>query len=132
MFIKELENGQVYVSKKHNNKIFELLENDDDEAVQKLIDEGKAEKYESKDFREDLKKDLQQDHAILMEVQELWQNIKRDPKFLKFKSVLSKNTVLKKNHLIIFSESKETANYLFKNINNEYPGKVLLFTGDSG
>jgi superfamily II DNA/RNA helicase len=38
---------------------------------------------------------------------------------------------LRKNHLIIFTESKETANYLFKNINEEYPGKVLLFTGDS-
>jgi superfamily II DNA or RNA helicase len=132
MFIKELDNGYVYVSKKYTNKIFELLENDDDEAVQRLIDEGKAEKYESKDFREDLKKDLQHDHAILTEVKKLWQNINRDPKFLKFVNELSKNAVLQKNHLIIFTESKETANYLFKNINEEYPGKVLLFTGDSG
>jgi len=38
---------------------------------------------------------------------------------------------LKKNHLIIFTESKETADYLFKNITKEYPGKVLLFTGGS-
>jgi HKD family nuclease len=84
IFIKELDNGNVYVSKKHTNKIFELLENDDDEAVQRLIDEGKAEKYESKDFREELKKDLQHDHAVLMEVKKLWQNINRDPKLLKF------------------------------------------------
>ncbi|KFI34426.1 helicase, partial [Peptococcaceae bacterium SCADC1_2_3] len=132
MFIKELDNGYVYVSKKHTNKIFELLENDDDEAVQRLIDEGKAEKYESKDFREELKKDLQHDHVILMEVKKLWQNINRDPKLLKFANELSKNAVLQKNHLIIFTESKETANYLFKNINEKHPGKVLLFTGDSG
>jgi superfamily II DNA or RNA helicase len=103
MFIKELDNGYVYVSKKYTNKIFELLENDDDEAVQRLT-----------------------------EVKKLWQNINRDPKFLKFVNELSKNAVLQKNHLIIFTESKETANYLFKNINEEYPGKVLLFTGDSG
>ena len=45
-------NGNVYVSKKHTNKIFELLENDDDEAVQILIDEGKAEKYSSDEFDE--------------------------------------------------------------------------------
>jgi superfamily II DNA or RNA helicase len=132
MFIKELDNGYVYVSKKHTNKIFELLENDDDEAVQRLIDEGKAEKYESKDFRIELKKDLEHDRAILTEVKKLWQNVKRDPKLLKFKNELSKNAVLKKNHLIIFTESKETANYLLKNINEEYPGKILLFTGDSG
>ena len=132
MFIKELDNGNVYVSKKHTNKIFELLENDDDEAVQRLIDEGKAEKYESKDFRKVLKIDLQHDHDILLEVKKLWQNVKRDPKLLKFINELSKNDVLRKNHLIIFTESKETANYLFKNINEEYSGKVLLFTGDSG
>jgi len=132
MFIKELDNGNVYLSKEHTNKIFELLENDDDAAVQRLIDEGKAEKYDSKDFRKKLKKDLQHDHAILMEVKKLWQNVKRDPKLLKFIKELSKNAVLKNNHLIIFTESKETANYLFKNINNEYPEKVLLFTGGSG
>ncbi len=132
MFIKELANGYVYVSKKHTNKIFEFIENDDDEAVQRLIDEGKAGKYKSKDFREELKKDLQHDHATLTEVKKLWQNVKRDPKLLKFKNELSKNDVLRKNHLIIFTESKETANYLFKNIEEDYPGKVLLFTGDSG
>lgn len=131
MFLKELNNGYVYVSKKHINKIFELLENDDDESVQRLIDEGKAEKYESKDFREDLKIDLLHDHAILKEVKKIWNNINRDPKLLKFVNELSKNDILKKNHLIIFTESKETANYLFKNINEEYPGEVLLFTGDS-
>jgi len=132
MFIKELDNGHVYVSAKHTNKIFELLENDDDEAVQRLIDEGKAEEYDSKDFREELRKDLLHDHAILLEVKMLWQKVLRDPKLLKFAAELSKNTVLQTNHLIIFSESKETANYLFKNINKEYPNKVLLFTGDSG
>jgi len=132
MFIKELENGHVYVSARHINKIFELLDNDDDEAVQRLIDEGKAGKYDSKDFREELKKDLQHDFAILKEVKNLWQEVKRDPKFLKFADELSKNKILQNNHLIIFTESKETATYLFKKLNEKYTDKVLLFTGDSG
>jgi len=132
MFIKELDNGNVYVSKKHVNKIFELLENDDDEAVQRLIDEGKAERYESKDFRKELRIDLQYDYNILREVKKLWQKVNRDPKLIKFLNELSKNGVLKTNHLIVFTESKETANYLFKNINYKYPDKVLLFTGGSG
>ncbi len=72
---KNLIMGNVYVSKKHTNKIFELLENDDDEAIQQLIDEGKAQKYNSKDFREELKNDLQHDHDILMEVKKLWQKV---------------------------------------------------------
>jgi len=132
MFIKELDNGSVYVSAKHTNKIFELLENDDDEAIQRLIDEGKAEKYESKDFRDDLKKDLDHDLQILKDIKQLWQQVQRDPKLLRFKDELSRNRVLKDNHLIIFTESKETANYLYKNTDQQYPGKVLLFTGDSG
>lgn len=132
MFIKELENGNVYVSKKYTNKIFELLENDDDAAVQRLIDEGKADRYDSKDFKEVFKEDLLYDHAILLEIKKLWQHVNRDPKLLKFAGELSNNAVLKKNHLIIFTESKETANYLFKNIDQRFPGGVLLFTGDSG
>ena len=132
MFIKEFDNGNVYVSKKHTNKIFELLENDDDEAVQRLIDEGRAKKYVSSEFREVLRDDLQHDHDILREIKKLWHHIDRDPKLLKFLNELSKNSVLKENHLIIFTESKETANYLFKNINEKFPNKVLCFTGDSG
>jgi len=132
MFIKEMGNGHVFVSAKHTNKIFELLDNDDDEAIQRLIDEGKAEKYDSKDFREELKKDLQHDFAILKEVKNLWQEVKRDPKLLKFADELSKNNILQNNHLIIFTESKETATYLFKKLNEKYADKVLLFTGDSG
>jgi len=77
MFLRELDNGYVYVSKKHTNKIFELLESDDDEAIQRLIDEGKAEKYESKDFRDELRKDLEHDLEILKEVKQLWQQVRR-------------------------------------------------------
>ena len=70
---------------------------------------------------------MQHDHDILLEIKKLWTHIDRDPKLLKFLSELSTNSVLKENHLIIFTESKETANYLFKNINEKYPeqGAVL-------
>jgi hypothetical protein len=37
-FITEFHKGNVYISKKHINKIFDLLESDDLEAVQQLID----------------------------------------------------------------------------------------------
>jgi superfamily II DNA or RNA helicase len=132
MFIKELDKGNVYVSKKHTNKIFELLENDDDESVQKLIDDQKAQKYSSSEFKEGFRDDLQHDHDILLEIKKLWQHVERDPKLLKFLRELSTDSVLKDNHLILFSESKETADYLFKNINEKYPNKVLCYTGESG
>src|SRR3972149_8502484 len=132
MFIKEFNNGNVYVSKKHTNKICEMLENDDDEAVQSLIDEGKAERYTSSDFMEGFLHDLHHDHDVLLDIKKLWTRIDRDPKLIKFLHGLSKDSGLRENHLIIFTESKETANYLYKNLHQKYPDRVLCYTGDSG
>lgn len=132
MFIKEFERGNVFVSKKHTNKIFELLENDDDVAIQWLIDEEKAEKYESNDFEDEFIVDLKNDYEILKQVKSLWQKVARDPKLITFIDRLSKNKILKENKLIIFTESKETAEYLEKNINKKFSNTALCFTGGSG
>ncbi len=132
MFIKEFEKGNVYVSKKHTNKIFELLENDDDQAIQRLLDDKKADRFVSADFTDEFIKVLQSDYAILKQVKALWRKIDRDPKLLKFIDALSDTQILKENKLIIFTESKETAEYLAKNIDGAFPGKTLCFTGGSG
>lgn len=131
-FIAEFDKGTVYVSKKYSNKIFEFLDNDDDEAVQRLIDEGKADKFKGDDFDDKLHKDLQSDLAILREIQKLWATVKRDPKLITFLDKLSTNRVLKSNKLIIFTESKETAEYLTKNIDAKFPNSALCFSGGSG
>lgn len=131
LFLKELEDGNVYVSKEYANKIFELLDNDDDEAVQKLLEADKAKKYPAKDFTDGLKNDLKTDLQILKEIQELWHGVKRDPKLLTFIEVLSSRAVLKKSKLIVFTESKETAEYLAKNLGKKFPNQVLSFTGAS-
>lgn len=131
LFLKELGEGNVYVSKKYANKIFEFLDNDDDEAIQKLIETDKAKKYPAKDFTSDLKKDLENDLAILKEIQRLWGTVKRDPKLLSFVDILSSRPLLKKNKLIVFTESKETAEYLAQNLEHSFPKQVLPFTGGS-
>jgi superfamily II DNA/RNA helicase len=132
MFIEEFEKGNVYVSKKYGNKIFELLESDDDEAIQRLIEEGRAEKYESGDFSDDFGDALKNDLKILKTIKALWHKVDRDPKLETFIDGLSANRILSKNKLIIFTESKETAQYLSENINKKFPASVLLFTGGSG
>lgn len=132
MFIKEVDKGNVYVSKKYTNKIFEFLENDDDEAIQRLIDEGKAEQYKGKDFTDTLIKDLKSDFAILKEIKTLWQKVVRDPKLEKFIGELSRVKILKENKIIVFTESKETAEYLTANINKSFPDTALCFSGSSG
>lgn len=132
MFLREFHKGNVYVSKKFSNKLFDLLDGDDDEAVQKFLEEGRAEVYKASDFTDDLKNNLESDYQVLNEIRQIWQKVKRDPKLLKFKKELDKNKILRESHLIIFTESKETANYLYAGIEKDHEGEVLLFTGDSG
>lgn len=131
MFIKEYEKGNVYISKKYINKIFELLEQGDDEAVQKFIDEEKAEKYDSKDFKQHFESDLKNDFEILDRIKSMWQTIKRDPKLETLLDNLKKHDILKNKKMIIFTESKETAEYLAENINNSLGNIALLFHGNS-
>lgn len=130
-FISEVDGGNVYVSKKYTNKIFELLDDDNDDAVEILISEGKAERLPSKDFKDEFKKDLQSDLDILKEIHQMWADINRDPKLLSFIDKLSTNPILKKNKLIVFTESKETAEYLAKNIDEKFPNETICFTGSS-
>jgi len=129
--LEELNDGHVYISKKYSNKIYELLEEDDDNAVQKLIDEDKAKAYEFADFTVEFKKDLESDLAILKQIKIDWAGINRDPKLEKFIKELKKD-ILKDSKLIIFTESKETAEYLWKNLEEKLKEKALLMHGTSG
>jgi len=127
-FLEEFDKGNVYVSKKYINKIFEFLENDNDEAIQKLIEEDKAGKYSSKKFDPKYRRLLEKDLKTLREIQKIWSMVDRDPKLLQFLDILSSHPILKKNKLIVFTESKETADYLNENL-QKY--KVMKFTGGS-
>jgi len=127
-FLEEFDKGNVYVSKKYINKIFEFLENDNDEAIQKLMDEDKAVKYSSKEFDPKYRGLLEKDLKTLREIQKIWSAVDRDPKLLQFLDILSSHPILKKNKLIVFTESKETADYLNENL-QKY--KVMEFTGGS-
>lgn len=129
--IEEFHKGHVYISKKHINKIFDLLETDDQEAIDRLLEADKAERLDAKDFNADFIHDLEGDHKILMEIDKLWKKIKRDPKWEAFRDVFRSEPRIKKSKVIIFTESKETAEYLSQRIIDEVEPKALLFTGSS-
>lgn len=129
--IEEFHKGHVYISKKHISKVFDLLETDDQEAIDRLLEADKAERLDAKDFNADFVRDLEADHKILIEIDSLWKRIKRDPKWETFREVLRSQSTLKKGKIIIFTESKETAEYLAQRIIDEVEPKLLLFTGNS-
>lgn len=133
-FIKAYDNGSVYISKKYIGKIFEFLEDEDYDAIAKLIEEDKAEVYDSSLFTSNLRKDLESDLNTLREIQSLWNEINTDPKLDELIHILKTNSVLKDSKLIIFTESKDTAEYLERELQARLgrDGKmVLAFTGQS-
>lgn len=130
-FIKMLDKGTIYISKKHSEKIYEALENDDIDRIMELVEQDKVQKYESGDFSKSFRENLKEDLDILLEMKQLWDGVQADPKINQFKSILTKDKILKENKLIIFTESKETAEYLDQNLRKEFGGQVLSFSSKS-
>ena len=130
-FTDMLDKGTVYISKKYGDKVFEALDNDDEDKILQLVEQEKVKKYESKDFEKSFKEDLEKDLSILAEIKKLWDGVNSDPKIEKFESILKNEDVLKKNKLIIFTESKETAEYLEKGLKKHFGDQVVSFSSKS-
>ncbi|MEK6616837.1 MAG: helicase-related protein, partial [Bacteroidota bacterium] len=131
-YLKAFRKGFVYISKKHFGKVMEYLMNDDFEAIERLIENEQAEQYKASDFTPDFKKHLESDLKTLHQIKSLWVKVKKDPKLDKFVDALKTDKVLSKNKIILFTESKETAEYLAEKLEDKLKEKPLLYHGSSG
>ncbi len=129
-FIEMFEKGTIYISKKVN--VYDLLDDDNFDKLEKAVEEEKAQKYKSKDFRKDYIDDLKHDLKTLQSVWALWKDVEEDPKLEKFIHDLKKHPKLKKKKLIIFTESKETGDYLYENLLPQFPGQVMFYSSEGG
>lgn len=131
IFIETYGKGKVYLSKNYSQKILEYLESDNFEEIEKLIEEGKAQEYDASDFNEELIKDLKNDLDILQKIKDMWDQINYDPKLKELIYQFKRDEILKNNKVIIFTESRETAEYLKEQIEANLKEKPLLFTSAS-
>ena len=131
MVLERLDAGFVYTSQKHSRKLLEFLEEGDDDAIDELIQQEKAEKYPADKFTPLFRKHLSSDVAVLREIKDAWTEIKRDPKWVEFKRELSEKPGFKTGKLIIFTEFLDTARYLADRIGREVDAKTLLFSSAS-
>jgi superfamily II DNA/RNA helicase/HKD family nuclease len=129
-FIDMYENGTIYISKKVN--VYDLLENDDIDTLEDLVSQDKAHKYDSKDFTIGYVDMLKKDLIILEYIRDIWALIKEDPKLEQFIYELKKTASLKKNKLVIFTESKETGDYIYEALLDEFPNKVMFYSSMGG
>ncbi len=128
-FIDMYNSGTIYISKKYN--IYDLMNNGEEDKLALIVEKQDAFKFEADMFTKEFIEDLEFDLANLKRVKRMWEPVKYDPKLEKFLNDLKTNKLLKTNKILIFSESKETAEYLAENINKTFNKQAILFTGDS-
>jgi len=129
-FIEMCNSGDVYISKKVD--VYDLLDNGDDEKLMRLVDEDKVQYFSFAEFKDDFMGALEKDLAVLKDLSESWARIKKDPKLDEFTKELTENKILKDKKLIVFTESKETAQYLGEELGKIYKERVVVFSGESG
>lgn len=129
-FIEMFENGTVYISKKVD--VYDLIESDNIEKLEAFVEEEKAHKYDSKDFRKEFVEMLTLDLEILRDIKKMWTNVDSDPKLEQFIKELKNLPALKKNKVVVFTESKETGDYIYEALQDEFNGKVMFYSSIGG
>lgn len=129
-FIDMYKRGTVYISKEIN--VYEFLDSDNEDLLMEMVDRERVHKYDFSDFTYDYVEKLEHDLRLLTEIRSLWIDITSDPKLGQFIKELENNRVLKNRKIIIFTESKETGDHLYNNLNGYYPGKVMFYSGQGG
>jgi len=125
-YIDMFERGQVLVPTKKFD-FYAIFEDEDEDSLEKtietLIESDKVKAFGVEDFQEGYFELLQEDYRFLEELINIWKNLNQDPKIEKFKEILKSH---KRDKLVVFTESKETAEYLGQNIKEN---KILIVHG---
>ena len=111
--------------------MYDLLDSGDDDKLMELVEAETVMHFKSSEFDEKFIKDLKWDLTKLKYLSDMWKNIQTDPKLDQFKYELQHNKKLIGNKKIIFTESKETAEYLAENLTDLYGSRVIAYTGSS-
>lgn len=128
-FIKMYQSGKVYISKKVN--VYDLLDDGNTQKLMQFIEQQDVMEFESKDFSSQFIRDLQADLAQLKSMQMIWSLIDNDPKLVEFKKQLTTNQIIKDKKVIVFTESTETAQYLYEQLKDIYEERLIYFSGQS-
>lgn len=128
-FIAMAETGKVYISKKVN--VYDLLDDGNIEKLMYLIEQQDVMEFKANEFEPRFMKELRMDRVQLKYLQDLWNMVETDPKLYEFKNNLTKNRIMRGKKVIVFTESKETAEYLCENLKDIYGDSIVFFSGQS-
>jgi ERCC4-related helicase len=137
--IEMIENNKVFIAPDTNiNKLFEKGWSDDEieSEIEKLSAENpKNQTFKASDFQNDFIEALKKDARLLKELVKGWKAINHDPKLDVFLNELNKSFLSNKRNvegkLVIFSESKETVNYLERAMRANGRNDLLVISADN-
>lgn len=126
------ENGRIFIAP--NLPVSDMINEDKEEELLELVLERSIEDptidiCEPDDFEYDFLPGLKHDYKLLQELSSEWEKVKEDPKLEVFIEYL-KNTLLSKSinpqsKLVVFSESKETTEYLERELKKHISTSIL-------
>nr|WP_318685701.1 helicase-related protein [uncultured Acetatifactor sp.] len=128
-FIEMSKTGKIYISKKVN--VYDLLDDGNTQKLMYLIEQQDVMEFETKEFSSQFFRDLQADLAQLKSMQFIWLLIGNDPKLDEFKRNLITNALMRDKKTIVFTESTETAQYLYEELKEIYGERIIYFSGQS-
>ncbi|NEP59287.1 MAG: helicase [Symploca sp. SIO2G7] len=129
-FIAMFEQGTILISKELD--VYDLLERDDPDQLLALIEQDAVQQYDATDFNDDFIGDLRSDLVLLQDIQALWHRLEDDPKLNQLVTDLQNHSYLKDQKVIIFTESKETGDHLYTNLDKVFPEQVMFYASGGG
>ena len=132
------ENGKIYIAP--NLPVSDMINEGKEEELLNLILEKSMEDptieiCEPDDFEYNFLPGLKNDYELLKDLNNDWKKINDDPKLEVFveylKSTLLSKKINPQSKLVVFSESKETTDYLFKELTKQVNYRILAVDSDS-
>jgi superfamily II DNA/RNA helicase len=132
-------NDKIFIAPDTNiNKLLDKgwSEEEIEKEIERLSEENPKNKtFKSTDFKPDFIESLEKDSQILQELVKDWNAIENDPKLDVFINKLNNLFFDKKTNLegklVIFSESKDTVNYLSQALNDKFRKDVLVVSSEN-
>lgn len=134
--IEMFANDKVFIAPDSDvNSLLDKGWNEDDieKEIARLAEENpKNQTFKASDFKPGFIEELKKDAKLLKELVTRWNKVDHDPKLEVFIDKLAKQFLNKKTNLegklVIFSESKDTVDYLAKALENEGRKDVLVIS----
>lgn len=132
------ENGKIYIAP--NLPVSDMINEGKEEEllnliIEKSMEDPTIEICEPDDFEYNFLPGLKNDYELLKDLNNDWKKITEDPKLEVFvdylKSTLLSKKINPQSKLVVFSESKETTDYLFKELTKQVNYRILAVDSDS-